>query len=193
MKRAELKVGEEYAVAAPSVNLNGRYASVKRVRVLDVEPTWVKRTSSFSFRDDSPRVNEVDFEGEVVQVRDHTQHVDGASYRWDDAKKVVKVFVGGWEGVGVVPLSQIRETWAEYDKRHQAIIAADNRARREREKERAEARAEQDAIRDTEQALGIEPARFDAYQTQEVGLTRAQYVALLTTLTEYALIREGAL
>lgn len=152
MKRAELKAGEEYVVAAPSVQLDGSYTGAhKRVRVLDPEPVWSETYIGWRSHSTLPKVK-VLIEGRSRHVPDKTELA--TVYRASEAKRSVRVLTlintryGGWHRekdpfqdaiIEVVPISQVRMTWAEFlVLREQAEREKNNANRRRRDAERAE-------------------------------------------------------
>lgn len=136
MKRNELEVGAEYVVLAPSQRdkVDDRYApNVKRVRVLDTEPVWVKRYSG-GFRDDAPTKQIAGFDSDgSVDARDRTAAVRDSDYRAKDAKSYVRCLVSDehrnsfrderWYTIEAVSTSMLAMPWAAYAERRAAAKA----------------------------------------------------------------------
>ena len=156
MKRSELVKGETYVVAAPSVTLDGRYAgTVKKVVVLDTEPNFVEQYLGWSSRETLPKTTLEVPEVGVLRIPDQTR-APGYDAEEKDAKRLVRVLVlkdtryGRYDEdvnhidpdrliIKVVPISQVRMTWANYEAMRAGVAAAAKREdRRRRDRERVE-------------------------------------------------------
>lgn len=142
MKRNEMKVGETYAVLAPSQKVSGsRYgfpSKARKVIVVDTEPVWY--SSSYHGWNSKDKPATVIIDGTTYEAQDD-ETIRASDYRDADAKRSVKVLEVEEEGttwrsregryltLTTVPLSQVRMTWAEYEVE---AAAETERGRRER-------------------------------------------------------------
>lgn len=149
MKRADIKVGEEYAVLAPSQVPVQSWTTAKHVKVLDTKPVWrADGTSSWSSHK-APIVRST-WRGQRVNAKDYTSQVQEGGWGADEAKRSVKVLVREVWGfsdrqdinfyIKIVPVSQVRMLYSEFEKQQAKAKRARDAEwkRRDDEREAAE-------------------------------------------------------
>lgn len=166
MKRSEMKVGETYAVMAPSQKVGG-WKSAKKATVVATEPVYRSSYRSWS-SSETPATVVID--GETFAIDDdQTYKVGEKDHDYNgEAKRSVLVMVEDerrrWTRDGyqdpsvyrtlqVVPLSQVRMLWEDYEAESDEARAqkerawkAHERAQKERARKTAEATARRDAL-----------------------------------------------
>lgn len=157
MKRADLKVGEVYAQLAPSQNFEGRWVpSADWVMVLDTEPVWHETYHGWRTPDETEKVTLPD--GTTVEAIAYVKRL-GPEYADKRSVKVLKRHSWGSGDretryqTALAPLSQLRMTWAEYEResrkvkaRRERMYAAQRKADRERKEREERARTKRDKL-----------------------------------------------
>lgn len=170
MKRADLKVGEDYVLLSPSQreSIDTRFGPrAKRIRVLDTEPVWGERYANWSR--DRVMVKATDFDGNTIEVADGTIR-SSEPFRADEQRRGVRALVA-WVNpyadgsqdkytgfaIRLVPLSNIAMPWAEFIAKRASASdyyrRVDRSRRRLEEERKTEAEERKAAARGLNEAL----------------------------------------